>query len=231
MTEFVPFSISCRVPGGVAATRLEDISLDGPLAYVQCQRDLGEEFWLSENALHEPELPLARRGTGGTWYWAASRAQGAVQEYDVHYWHRRFNADHDRFINFDNRRGKITTEGGPMRDMRVGVSILYPEVLTWYAYGDPAAVREMLQRIRFIGKHPGMGMGRCHWEEPVLLTEDRSVWSDGHLMRPVPAAEVASLPGGHFEFEYRGLRPPYWDPTTQELCAVRGYAEEARRVG
>lgn len=219
----IPFAISTRVPGGVCATRLADLQLDAMLAYVVLRTQLGEDFWAPNEPLIEAELPLARREYGGDWYWCCSAAQGQIETRDIHYWHRRFNEDEAHRIDFAGRRGKIITEGGPMRDHRGARSVLYPGSLTWYLLGNPEAVWELVQDLPFIGKGHSQGEGRAWWSKPVLLDEDRSVWDGNRLVRPIPAGEALEA-GRAFDFEYRTLRPPYWDVRTKQLCAVNGYA-------
>jgi CRISPR type IV-associated protein Csf3 len=219
----IPFALTCRVPLGVVAARLDEISIDGILAYVTVKRMLGETFYDPGHETVEPALPLARHEHASGWYWHASSAQGGVEMRDIHYWHRRFREQHSTLIDFAGKRGKVITEGGPMRDMRGALTVLYPETLTWFLLGDPDAVWAMVQEIPYIGKMRGQGQGRCHWDEPAPLEEDWSVWRGGELMRPIPAEEATEV-GGDFDYEYRGLRPPYHDVAQRRLCAVRGRA-------
>lgn len=161
----------------------------------------------------EPELPFERRGQGNKWYWACSfNTTRLVKEY-THYWHRRFDDNLERYIDFKGKRGKVAENSGRYKAYRMPLNILLLDYLEWYAVGDMEAVRDLAQGITAIGKKPAQGFGLVkHWEVESWPEDWSEVGPDGRLMRA-----VYDLPAGVTGARRAlwGVRPPYWNRDSQ----------------
>ena len=166
----------------------------------------------------EAPLPFERRGEveNGKWYYACSFNQAEpVTEY-VAYWHRRFDDNHERYIDFRGRRGKIDESRGRYKGYRMPLNILLLRFLEWYAVGDIDAVRELCEGIAAIGKKPAQGYGIVERWEVEPWPEDFSDVKDGKLTRAV----YELPPGVQGRKRLYGMRPPYWLKENQFICFV-----------
>lgn len=91
--------------------------------------------------------------------------------------------------------------------------------LVWWAVGDPERVDTLLREVTHIGKLHGHGQGRVQGWSVEVVGEDRSLESDGVLMRRMPAswADAIAPP------RRQTIRPPYWHTSRQvEACYPAG---------
>ncbi len=154
----------------------------------------------------EAPLPFERRGAGDKWYWACSFNQAKpITEY-VTYWHRRFDDELERYVDFKGRRGKVSEQSGRFKAYRMPLNILLLPCLEWYAVGDMDAVLELCQGVAAIGKKPAQGYGIVERWEVEPWNEDLSEVRNGRLTRSVPGLPA----GARGRQRVYGLHPPYW---------------------
>ncbi|MBW2637897.1 MAG: hypothetical protein JRC86_10320 [Deltaproteobacteria bacterium] len=199
--------------------------LDSILAAEVIRRQYPEKFYNppppgSKDGWIKLELPFERRGAGDKWYWACSFNQARpVREY-VTYWHRRFDDNLERYIDFKGKRGKIAESSGRYRAYRTPLNILlFAAPLEWYAAGNIEAVWGLCEGVTAIGKKSAQGYGIVERWEVEPWPED---WSEAgpnrELMRAVPME--MGLPPNVEKATMRlyGIRPPYWARENQVAC-------------
>src|SRR5215469_510020 len=215
---FQSLKITAYLAGSIALARPEDISLDGILATQVLCRHYGEEFYFlpdPKEHLEFARLPLEMRGkpspdiegadTGfalwdsasrkrdeSLWYWACSSAQIEVKGRYTQHWNKRFDSqaalsDH---IDFGDRVEKILIEQGQYKAYHMPLPTLVCDKAVWYVCGEMEAIARLLLPVSAIGKKRVQGNGAVlRWEvEPI--TEDRSEWLNGELLRPIPGPLV-----------------------------------------
>ncbi len=194
--------------------------LDSILAAEWIRRNHPDKFYMPpppgvKEGWIEAPLPLERRGAGNRWYWACSFNQTQpVTEY-VTYWHRRFDDNYERYINFGKKRGIVQEQKGLYKAYRMPLNILiFVEPLEWYVVGEIKAVRELCEGIPALGKKPSQGYGLIeHWEVEPWPEDWSEVGPDRRLMRA-----VYKLPPRVQGVRRRlyGMRPPYYLKENQE---------------
>jgi hypothetical protein len=110
--------------------------LDSILAAEWVRRNYPDKFYDppppgSKEGWIEPDLSeiFERRGRGDKWYYACSFNQGKpVKEY-IYYWHRRFDDNLERYIDFRGRRGKIDEKSGRYKAYRMPQTSCF--LITW----------------------------------------------------------------------------------------------------
>src|SRR5690606_20446563 len=105
------------------------------------------------------------------------------------------------------------------KDRDIPVPVTVTPLVRWYARGDKRAIEELLQLVTHLGKRHGAGTGRIGRWVVTEIEEDRSIWWNGRLMRPVPLEEV-TLHDGRYDVGYESYRPPYWHRGRYVYCAV-----------
>lgn len=220
-----PLKITAIMQDGRIAGTEPWFPLDSILASAWMRRHYPEAYYnasshLLTNEMIIADLPFDRRGKDDNWYWACSfNTAPPIFEYVMH-WHKRFDDDLEKYLNFKGRRGKIDTKSGRLKSYRMPLIIKLFERLEWYAVGNLDRVKELCASITSIGKKAAQGIGFVdHWKvEP--WPEDWSVERNGELTRAVPA-EVG-LPRGVLASRaaLRGIRPSYWHSGNQKLCWV-----------
>lgn len=175
---------------------------------------------------YDHALPLGVWGHGckhGLWVYCSSYGFPSEEfEHALAYWTRRI--DSRQVIQWvENPPKRIEVGKGPYRSYRMPLPLFVGKYLTWYVRGDLGEIERILAEAPYFGKKRSQGYGRVKRWVVEPLDEDRSVWYDGNLMRPVPA-ELLERMGveGEFEFAYCGYRPPYHDVRYFARCAVRG---------
>jgi len=216
---WVPMRITARMAAPVVYYD-DGLCLDGPLSWAmyaglpQEVRDQmpppDKEPWLPDFNLplakwaHVPDQDYDHDGrlttsSGELWGWCVSHVvadwQSAGQvgvrkmavDQEVKRWTDR------KKLNLISGRFKPSDKIHPTRRA---------DVLTWYALGDPGEVGRLLKRVTHLGKHRSGGMGRLSIDEygkpdwsVEQIDEDRSISSDGRLMRRMP-------------FGWRGMERP-----------------------
>lgn len=214
MSEYEPLKITAWLRCGIATDGT--LPIDSILFDVAMRERYGPPVVLFPGVypddIEAADVPLARRGDGERWYYAASFAQweGVTAEYTNH-WVKRLDQQQSGLIDFRGRRGKVIIEQGAYKAYRMPMFPRHALSVCWYVVGDRAWIAHALRFMTHIGKKPAQGEGRTlQWEvEP--WADDWSVWGpDGRLMRAIPDD------GGILT----GMRPSYWLPRNQMRCRM-----------
>ena len=99
----------------------------------------------------------------------------------------------------------------------------YVKELVFYCRGERETIRELLCDLRYIGKKSAHGAGKVHSVTIEETDEDRSVVSDGELMRPVPYTSSAlEKTEGNYAVRLMPVTHPYWDRGREVYAAIPG---------
>lgn len=191
--------------GRIATTDLT-LPLDSVLAWAWMMREHPERMAASQSGMQPddvivPELPLERRGSGDSWYWACSFAFGQPVLENKAYWHKRFDAQaSEDYADFGKRSGKVNVGAGHYKNYRMPLVVFLVPRLEWWLVGDQAAVEALLTRVTHLGKKRSQGFGRvARWE--VGRTDE-----DYSNARPIPTPDGDDM---------ATIRPPYWLHTNE----------------
>ncbi len=214
-----PMKITAVMQDGRVAGTDPWFPLDSILASVWIRRNYPELAYLPIQNTHDiitAELPLEKRGQGDNWYWACSFNQSKkLNEYVTH-WHKRFDDDKERYLDFQDKRGKINTQSAKYKAYRMPLVIQVFDRLTWYAVGDIELVRSLCQGVTHIGKKTSQGFGAVdYWSvEPWL--EDWSENGPNGLTRAIPLK--GNMQAGNIQ--KHTIRPPYWLQDNSRVCIM-----------
>jgi len=154
-------------------------------------------------------LPLARKRMGGTWIWRASVLfpdEGTPE--DMRHWRKKFRENRAELTDKNPNLTNAT-----YREWNQPMPVLLARSMTAYAVGKPSRIRQVLKRIRYIGKKRSMGLGKVVGVSVELFKHDWSCYRDGVSMR--------WLPDEHGTRIVRP-RPPYWSPIGAVPCVEVG---------
>ena len=160
------------------------------------------------------QLPLRKVNAPfrGKWYWAASFAQWPEDVHiDTAHFSKRFPQER---VHLLKGTPTVPIASGPLKSYRIPFNVFVASEVRFYAVGDAEIVRNLLRRVRGIGKkhHRGFGMVR-EWNVE-QCDDDWSEWlPDGSPSRSIPCKEHEA--DGLF-----GFRPPYWHPDCQTWCMM-----------
>ena len=195
------------------------MALDGLLAAAVCLR-AGVVEPVRVEELRPVEIPVAME-PGGRFH-LASFSVGRFERFGPRWINRRFPIAEAQALAGPQLR-RIPISGGPCKSYRIPLEAGHVEgdVLTWYAMGDPEAIREILAIITHLGKRRGVGLGKVvRWE-----VEPMEPWGPGFPVVSPEGKALRTLPidwPGLVEADtgYRTLRFPYWRREQEQLCAV-----------
>ncbi|MFZ5687856.1 MAG: hypothetical protein ACOY9Y_06650 [Bacillota bacterium] len=218
-----PMRITAFMQDGRIAGTDTHFPLDGILAAEWMRRHHPEAYYnasshMLTSELIVPELPFERRGQGKSWYWACSFNQGEKLGEYVLYWHKRFDDQLEKYIDFKGKRGKINVKSAQFKAYRMPLVVQLFDRLVWYAVGDIDAVRDLCYGVTHIGKKSAQGLGAVDYWEVELWPEDWSVTDGKKLTRAVPLADIP--PGMGRQVRKYGIRSPYWHVDNQVVCAI-----------
>ena len=215
--------ITAVMQDGRVATVEPWLPLDSILAAEWMRRHYPEAFYnasshMLKSELITPELPFERRGQGDDWYWACSfNTQAPAYEYVMH-WHKRFDDQLEKHIEFGNKRGKIDIKSSKYKAYRMPLVVQLFDRLVWYAVGDLEAVRDLAGTVTHLGKKSSQGLGSVDYWQVDPWPEDWSVFVGDKLARAVPLLDMPGSFSGRVT-QY-GIRSPYWHADNQRVCAM-----------
>lgn len=225
MTGFVPLLVRAHLSHGIAHAAPWSVSLDGLLAsqiWQQRKTELIANGRYEQRALQQTnppdlELPLATCDADASqWHWAATCAypENPLPDVHVHTWTSR--VDRRDLEDVADYLPKVVSERqGRYKARCMPLLTTVCTALTWHAIGDPAAIGDLLEPIRTVGKKRTSGEGEVlGWEvtpQPELSPFAAAhLHPDGSLGRPTPTAclpqDWVGVDGGP---GMAGIRPPY----------------------
>lgn len=187
--------------------------IDSILSAVVMRQEYG---WLEATAANTcirpvRDLPIAKRGSGDLWYYAASVAQwqGAVS-HQTHYWTKSLDMDATFRLSATEHK-RVLIAGGPYKGWRMPVFCRHALSVHWYVVGGMAEIRELLAHVPSIGSERARGYGSVlRWDVAPWHADWSERGAAGQVMRCLPAASGV----------LRGIRPPYWLRENQTTCEV-----------
>ncbi len=195
----------------------EFLPIDGILYAAAMRRAYGPELLTTPGRAADAApvaLPLARRGEGQAWYYAASFAQWGPRADYTSFWVKRFDQSQADLVDFGGRRGKVIVEQGRYKAYHMPTFLRHALWLSWYVVGDREEIEALLAFVTHVGKKTAQGNGRLNGWAVEPWPEDWSVTDpDGRLMRAIPAAP------GQGGVLY-GIRPSYWLSENQTHCRL-----------
>lgn len=164
------------------------------------------------------DIPIALSPCGRVYL--ASLGHAEVEERELRWINRKFPIGEAQGMA-EPKFKRINISAGAQKSYRLPLETqhLADGRMTWWADGDAAGVRELLQCITYLGKRRAVGLGRVRsW----TVTECEP-WPGFPVLRGgVPLRQLPRDWAGLVDYDlaYRVLTPPYWDHVRQEECAV-----------
>lgn len=222
-----PLKITAYMQDGRVATTDGYLPLDSILAAEWMRRNHPEAYYnasshMLSGEMITPELPFERRGVKDLWNWACSFNMAPPLIEYVMYWHKRFDDQLEKYIDFGGRRGRIDIKSSKYKAYRMSLVVQLFDRLEWYAVGDPGKVLDLCRGVTHIGKKSSQGLGAVDWWEVAPWPKDWSEAVGGKLARAIPV-ELGLPPGvTSGRVGTYGIRPPYWHTDHQALCHMPG---------
>ncbi len=186
-----PLKITAHMQDGRVATIDGYLPLDSILAAEWMRRNHPETYYnasshmLGSNMI-TPKLPFERRGADDLWYWACSFNTSPPLGEHVMHWHKRFDDQFEKYIDFGGRRGRIDIKSSRYKAYRMPLVVQLFDRLEWYAVGDPGKVLDLCRGVTHVGKKSSQGLGAVDWWEVAPWPEDWSEAVGGKLSRVTP---------------------------------------------
>lgn len=187
------------------------IHLDSLLAHVALLDELGEEYYSLPTKVAIAHLPKLKLGTFNDVYRASVSLIDGKAELP-----RGYVAQYFKRPEFPHGSGKIRVGSGFFKAYLLKAVYVPAKSVTFYAYGDPAWVREMASRVVALGKDTNIGFGFVKEVTVEEMEEDCSLICNGLAMRPIPVRYLRR----YEDAAYLAYKPPYWDRNNVDLCAV-----------
>lgn len=208
--------VTARLQAGAALPAMFPAPLDGLLAAV-VHRDALDRAYGHQADHHVARLPLATDVYGANrnqCVWAATCATPLDSHGDeVHWWHRRFDADtamrHGHTLADQALNGSV----GRYRGWRVPLVVTTCAALRWTAVGCPDAIDALMAGVVAVGKKRSMGEGAVigHTVTEIGPVDMAAVrWVDGLVARPYPLRAAHTLGLDSPATVAHTYRPPYW---------------------
>lgn len=220
----IPLVVTAHLQQGFVATDPWSPSLDGILAAMVLQEELGpEEYALGSSGgrgWSSPDLPLEQDGAGDDWWWCASSPLvGEAIQHDAWY-HRRY--DFAQAIDrVDEKTRRVQVQGGPYKAYRNRETITIPidRQVLWAAIGERDEIIRLLRRCTVVGKGGAHGRGIVlGWDVREADDPDRTATlARNHRPLPVETALDRGLTGPVLRW---GIRPPGRAPEHQRQCVM-----------
>lgn len=224
-----PLRVTAILANGFVAADPWSPSIDAILAYAALKVRFGPALLNMDphrdGVICEP-LPLVRLGLstwstgvdGDDWYYACSSPIHAGAEHVSHF-HRRFDDQHERYLDAGKRR-LINTKSGRYKSYRLTAVKRLASSVSWFVLGNGDAIRNLLSQIDAIGKKRAHGDGLVlEWQVQPSTDEDAEAWAElATLCRPVPCSHTSPQPDDLRM--YWGIRPPMWLVAHRRLCVM-----------
>lgn len=121
----------------------------------------------------------------------------------------------------DTKIRRVNISSGANKSYRIPMEIMHAarDELTWWCFGDTAAVTDLLATVLYLGKRRAVGHGRVtSWSvEACEPWGGFPVVRDGKPLRPLPPDWPGLISP---KLQYRTLDYPYWANGREVLCAV-----------
>lgn len=218
---YMPLKITAFLQTPVICDAAGFLPLDSILAYHAYREAYGfQEFTLPNQGADDKKfvrLPIKRcnrrEHRGEQWYYACSFAQWNEAETvkGSDYWTKRFDAAESFLVDFGTRKAKVETSSGFYKGYRIPVFYRHTKSVSWYAVGEKGKLENLLRFCNYLGKKTSQGYGAVLDWQVEDFHSDWSVYDDKEkLMRAIPKANGVLY----------GIRPSYWNPRHQFLCAL-----------
>lgn len=164
------------------------------------------------------EIPIQREHSGR--FYLCSFSVSEFEARDLRYVNRRAPVEQYQTIGEAKiRRVQITSGANKSYRIPMETGHVGGDVLTWWCIGDSDSIRELLSTVLYLGKKRSVGLGRVErWEvEPCETWDGFPVVHQGRPLRTLPI-DWPGLDAPRTAF--RTLAPPYWDHSSEVLCAV-----------
>jgi len=195
---------------GIYYDPAEPIHLDALMAVELATIQYGHRHLTRSDVPDDVRLPLCRRHIGDTWVWCASALFPAgPQTETVRHWRCRFRQDRAPGLT----AGSPNLTNGVYRDWNMPVPLLLCHRLVGYATGDRREVKNILKRLKALGKKRSQGFGKIVSVAVERIEEDRALTWEGAAMRWLPAGDGVRRVRP---------RPPYWNPHGAVPCCEVG---------
>ena len=117
-----------------------------------------------------------------------------------------------------SERAKIYRGSGQFKDYMIQHIYIPAKETTFYVFGDPGWITELLFDAFSLGDNRRLGWGEIRSVKTEFKEVDMSIVWRGIAMRPIPVRLLKSCS----EAVRLAWRPPYWDKKNVELCAPPG---------
>lgn len=187
--------------------------IDAILFYAAMRRKYGPQLVTNSSGVPDVapvELPLAKRGDGDLWYYAASFAEWDCPTEGTAFWNKRFDTAQSDLVDFGRKKGMVIIKKGHYKAYHSQINYRHARSISWYVVGDSAEIKALLDMMRFVGKKTAQGWGEIASWSIEAMDYNWSVWRGSELMRSIPA------PSG---IVY-GIRPSYWLRSNQVPCLL-----------
>lgn len=164
------------------------------------------------------EIPVQRSKCGR--FHLCSFAAPRLQHHEKIHRHRQAPVESYQWLSAD--RSAVNMGLGVDKSYRMPgtVSHVNGERLAWYCIGARRPIAQLCAMVHYLGKRTSNGHGKVDgWSVSTVTPWDEGfpVVRDGKPTRPLPP-EHPGLIGA--KLRYRTLSYPYWDQSSEELCAV-----------
>lgn len=168
-------------------------------------------------------MPISKGYLQDDWYWQISSPCYYYLDEQTDRIRKKWNPGIDSPIpNWGKRKAKWQTSEGPEKSYDLPLYFRNTKTITWYCIGEPDELKRYLLQCSHLGKKRSIGYGAvAQWSvEPIA--EDRHLFFDGQLMRPIPVEYAVSLDIKQWQYNVRnwGWRPPAWLPSNKRKCAM-----------
>lgn len=169
-----------------------------------------------------PEIPIPVAKEPGGRFYLCSEGFPSLDERELRYKHRRPPVQEYARLG-PSKLHRVDISVGVNKSLRIPYEFTLCKRIEWWCIGDADAIRGLLARVHYLGRHRGSGKGRLDLHGTPWLVEECEAWEgfpivrDGLPLRPLPP-EWPGLEDP--QLGYRVLSPPYFDHASNQLCAV-----------